>query len=389
MKRVLVLGGGIAGVEAAIHLKKKGFQVTVVSNRDYLYIYPISIWVPTRENEFEDICMPLNKLAQRHGFDFLIDEVVSVQIAENKVQLKEKGEYKDFNYLVLALGAGKLKPKGSEHTLSICGAPEEAKLIRERIDALIKHGEGKIAIGFGGNPKDSSAVRGGPAFEVMFNIDHALRRTGLRNKFQLTFFAPMEVPGARMGKKAVATTGKIMDKLGITTRFGKKIKEFVSDGVVLEDGSTISSDFTMFISAGSGHTAVQGSDLPLNEAGFVKINDYCQVEGQTNVFAIGDTAALQGPDWKAKQGHVAEIMARNTAHNIDCLEKGHNNFLGYQEHLSILCVMDSGNGAAFVSRDTKKEKMYLLPVFGHWMKKGWGVYYKLSKMGRIPRLPGM
>ncbi len=35
---------------------------------------------------------------------------------------------------------------------------------------LVDRGSGKIAVGFGGNPKDSSAVRGGPAFEVLFKF---------------------------------------------------------------------------------------------------------------------------------------------------------------------------------------------------------------------------
>jgi len=46
-KKVLILGGGIAGVEAAIQLRKKGFEVSLISNRDFLYVYPISIWIPT------------------------------------------------------------------------------------------------------------------------------------------------------------------------------------------------------------------------------------------------------------------------------------------------------------------------------------------------------
>jgi sulfide:quinone oxidoreductase len=49
MKNVLVLGGGFAGLEVAIFLRKYGFDVTLISERDYLYIYPTSIWVPTGE----------------------------------------------------------------------------------------------------------------------------------------------------------------------------------------------------------------------------------------------------------------------------------------------------------------------------------------------------
>ena len=82
-------------------------------------------------------------------------------------------------------------------------------------------------------------------------------------------------------------------------------------------------------------------------------------------------------------------MARNVAHNIKAKENGHDDKKGYQEHLNILCVMDSGDGAAFVYRDDKKAKMIPLPLIGHWLKKGWGKYCRLSKLGRIPRIPGM
>ena len=52
MNNILVLGGGFAGIESAIYLRKNGYKVTLVSDRDYFYIYPTSIWVPTGEASF-------------------------------------------------------------------------------------------------------------------------------------------------------------------------------------------------------------------------------------------------------------------------------------------------------------------------------------------------
>jgi sulfide:quinone oxidoreductase len=175
----------------------------------------------------------------------------------------------------------------------------------------------------------------------------------------------------------------------LNKRFGKKITEFTPDGVIFEDESKLEADLIMFIAAGTGSSILKNTDLPLSEAGFVKINDYNQVVEFPNVFAIGDAAAYEGPEWKAKQGHIAELMGRNAAHNILQIEKGLSEFKGYQEHLNILCVMDMGNGAAFVYRNEKHEIMIPMPVFGHWMKQGWGVYAKLTKVGKFPRLPGM
>lgn len=395
MHKVLILGGGFGGLETAICLRREGMHVTLVSERDYFFIYPTSIWIPTGESAFSDVCIPLEELKTAHGFELIIDEVTAIRSKEKKVQLKNGGDL-DYEYLVVAIGAGKMNHPGIENTLSICGAPQQSSMIKERMDALIAKGSGKIALGFGGNPKDTSGVRGGPAFEVLFNVHNLLKKKKLRDRFELTFFAPMESPGARMGPQALKMMDIFFSKLNINKHFGKKIKRFEQDGIVFADDSKLPSDLTMFIPAGDGHPVIKASDLPLNDAGFVRINDYCEVDHDFddapenyNVLVVGDAAALDGPDWRAKQGHIAEVMARNTAYNIVAMERGETHRRGYFEHLNILCVMDTGNGAAFVYRDDKRAKMIPLPVVGHWLKKGWGWYFRNSKLRKIPRIPGM
>ena len=393
MKKVLVLGGGFAGVDAASHLQKMGYDVTLVSDREYFYIYPTSIWVPTHESEFKDVCVDLKELQKAHGFKLLIDEVAAISKADNRVTLGSGEVISDYDYLIIALGASKMQPKGVEHTLSICGAPQQSLEIRDALDKLVAKGSGKIAMGFGGNPKDTSAVRGGPGFELLFNVHNMLKRKGIRDQFELTFFAPMAEPGKRMGPQALKMMDVFFSKLNINKHFGKKITHFEADGIVFEDGSKLSSDFTMFIPAGDGHGVIKNSDLPQNEAGFVKTDDTSCVlnddGSMSNIYAIGDVAALEGYEWRAKQGHIAEVMAKNAAHNIEQRDNGGSDFKGYNEHLNILCVMDSGDGAAFVYRDEKRAFMFPMPFIGHWMKKAWGFYCRNSKLGKIPRIPGM
>ena len=394
MKRVLVLGGGFAGVEAAIFLRKENFDVTLVSERDYFYIYPTSIWVPTRETPFEKVCVALDALQEVHGFELVVDKVTHIRAKDGAVELDSGRVLRGYDYMIVAMGASKMRPKGVEHTLSICGKPEEAMTLGDRLDALIALGSGKIAMGFGGNPNDASAVRGGPVFEMMFNVDRLLRKKGVRERFELTLFAPMDEPGKRMGPKALKMMGKMFKRCGIYHRFGKKITAFAPEGIHFEDGHTLLSDLTMFVPGLCGHEVVKHSDLPTNEAGFIRIDDHCRVlfEGQDapeNVYAVGDAAALEGPPWKAKQGHVAEVMARNAAYNIAQHSRGYSERKGYQKHLNILCVMDSGDGAALVYRDERRSTAVPLPVVGHWLKKGWGLYCRMSKLEKISRLPGL
>jgi len=389
MKRVLVLGGGFAGVEAAIYLRKENIEVTLVSDRDYFYIYPTSIWIPTGEVTREDVSVPLEDLATNHGFELIVDAVTKLEASEKKVTLNSGRVLDDFTYIVVALGQDKLSHEGIEHTLSICGKPEEATALYERLDVLVKKGSGKIAMGFGGNAKDTSAVRGGPAFEVLFNVHNYLKKKGLRKEIELTFFAPMEKPGQKMGDKALVMMDKMFKMTDIHKKVGSKITAFVEDGIQFEDGTKLESDLTMFISAGTGHGIIANSGLPLSDAGFVVTNEYNEIEGFEGIYAIGDSASLMGPEWRAKQGHVAEVMAKNVAANIANDMQNIDDKKSYIEHLNILCVMDTGNGAAFVYRSNKSAKMIPMPIVGHWMKKGWGVYCKYSKLGKIPRIPGM
>lgn len=393
MKKVLVLGGGFAGVDAAIYLKRMDYDVTLISDRDYFYIYPTSIWVPTHGSEFKDVCIDLKDLQEAHNFKLLIDGVVDINAKENSITLLSGTVINDYDYLIVAMGAAKMKHPGIENTLSICGAPEASLQIRDALDALVAKGSGRIAMGFGGNPNDTSAVRGGPGFELLFNVHNMLKKKGIRENFELTFFAPMEEPGKRMGPQALKMMDVFFKRLNINKQFGKKITLFEKDGIIFEDGNKLKADFTMFIPAGAGHEVIVKSDLPKNAAGFVKTDYYSNVINEdgtsSNVYAIGDVAALEGYEWRAKQGHIAEVMAKNVTHNIHARDTNSLDFKSYHEHLNILCVMDSGDGAAFVYRDEKRAFMLPMPIIGHWLKKGWGSYCRYSKLGKIPRLPGM
>ncbi len=388
MKKALVLGGGFAGVQAAIDLQKtKIFDVTLMSDRDYLFLYPTSIWIPTRESTFDNAKISLRDIQKANGFRLVIDMVKEIRTYE-QIVIGGTGTL-HYDFLVIGIGAGKMMPAGHEHTLSICGSPESSLAIRDRLDALIERGAGSIAVGFGGNPKDVSAVRGGPAFELMFNIETMLKKKKIRDKFTLTFFAPMAEPGARMGKKALSMIDTMFTTSGILHRYGKKIQAFTPLGVTFEDGSQLDADLVVFIAGAAGPSVFRSSDLHLNDAGFIKIDDHCLVEGTTNVYAVGDSAAIEGPGWRAKQGHTAEVMARVAVFNIAAIERHETERKGYKEHLSIMCIMDTGNGAAFVYRDSTKNFVIPLPVIGHWLKQAWGTYTKLTKTGRMPRIPGV
>lgn len=387
-KKVIVIGGGFAGIEAAIQLvKSKLFEVTLISDREFLFLYPVSIWIPLGKIKESKVRIALADIQAKYPFNLITDRVESIDTENNQVKCsRDNYPYDD---LIIAVGASKMTLKGIEHTQSICGSPDIHRNIADKLFALMQKGSGNIAVGFGGNPKDQSAVRGGPAFEMIFNIHHLLKSRGLRDQFTLTAFAPMAEPGSKMGKPALKMMDKMFTDCGINRRFGLKIKEFTAGEVVFEDESTLPFDLNIFIPASTGNEILQHSRLPLNESGFVKIDPYLRVPGFENIYAAGDSAAIEGPWWIAKQGHIAEAMARAAAYNLIQKHKGLHHFKTYSEHLAIICLMDTGNGAALVMRNDKHERIIPLPVIGHWLKILWGTYVRWSKTGKIPRIPGM
>ena len=381
-KTALVLGGGFAGVETVIQLRRAGLEVTLVSERRHLFVYPTSIWVVTGEHRIEQDLMDLQDLAQQHQFELILGKVDRVDAGRRLATVD--GSDMSADILVLALGAGRKRLPGVENTTTIWGAPADTVALAARLRTLIDKGEGKIAVGFGGNPADPSAIRGGPAFEVMFNILHLLKKRGLRERFELSFFAPMPNPGARMGDKAAAMVRKRFEAAGVRLHFGKKLEGFDAQGVKLEGGARVDADLVVYVPGGAGHPVLADAGLPLNEAGFVRIDPTCKVDGHDSVYAVGDAAALAGPEWRAKQGHLAEVMARVAARAIVSRMHGEVPRESYLDHMSVICLMDSGNGAAFVKRDERRAILVPLPLIGHWLKKAWGYYYRWTKY-RAPR----
>jgi sulfide:quinone oxidoreductase len=199
----------------------------------------------------------------------------------------------------------------------------------------------------------------------------------------------MEQPGIRMGKKAYESLGPELGKRGIARQVGVPITRFSDEGVEFADGSALPADLVMFIPAGTGHPVLTGSDLATTEAGFLDIDSGCLVRGTANVYAVGDSAAMGGPDWRAKQGHMAEVMGRVAAHNITHAHEGRNERETYLDEVTLVCLMDVGSGANLVYRTSRREGIIGLPVVGHWAKRAWGWYSGATKLRRFPRIPGL
>ena len=108
-KKIVILGGGFAGIEAAIKLQKYGYSTTLVSNRDYLFIYPISIWIPVNKKKFDEVAILLETLSKKLDHfenieykDEVIKSVCAIyEVKEWKdITFKTNEEYKKLNSII-------------------------------------------------------------------------------------------------------------------------------------------------------------------------------------------------------------------------------------------------------------------------------------------------
>ena len=370
MKKITIIGSGFAGLTAVKTIRKKDKQceITLISPKAELVYMPSLIWVPSGAASKKDIVVPLDNFFKRMNVNHVASEVTGLENS-GRVVITSIGSYEN-DALIIASGSRFIKKlPGIEHSITPCEGLSAAEKIRDRLKAM---DGGNIAIGFSGNPKEPSAMRGGPMFEFLFGIDTQLRAEGRRDKFNLTFFTPADKPGARLGKKAVKGLLSEMTKRNIATHLGNKMKKFETNKVITEGGE-IDADLILFMPGMTGNTWFDNTDLARSEGGLLKANSFCEVEGADKIFVAGDSGSFPGPEWMPKQAHMADLQAeaavKNALDGLDGKSPSHT------FKIELVCIVDSNNKGIFVSRTMKGGMMLPNCRLMHWAKQIFGWWY--------------
>lgn len=364
MARVTVIGAGFAALTAVRKLRaaSSDLGIDLIAPRPEFVYYPGTIWIPTGLREPEDLVIPLDNFFQRHGVTYHRAGARGLRDA-GRVVLTDGGEVENDGLIIASGGRFIRKLPGIEHSYTPCGGVETAAQIRDRLADM---DGGTIAFGFAGNPKEPSAMRGGPVFEFLFGIDSHLRKQGRRDRFRLVFFTPAEKPGQRLGPKAVEGLMREMASREIETHLGHKMKGFEADRILTEGGEVMA-DLILFMPGMTGNQWFDNTDLPRSPGGMIKADRYCRVEGFDNVYVAGDSGSFPGPDWLPKQAHMADLQAEASVANLmdgfDGREASHT------FRAELVCIVDTCNSGMLVAR-TEKHNLVLPKFVGfHWAKR--------------------
>jgi len=370
MHRVTVIGAGFAGLTAVRQLRKlsKDTEITLVAPRNELHYYPGIIWIPSGLRTREDLVIPLASFFRRMNVKFHQSNATGLS-DDGRTVLTDKGEVENDGLIIASGGRFIRKLPGIEHAITPCEGIDAAERIRDRLNEM---DSGTIAMGFAGNPKEPSAMRGGPMFEFLFGTDTLLRKQGRRDKFKLVFFSPAPQPGNRLGPKAVKNLLNEMKKRDIETHLGHKMKGFEANKVMTEGGE-FKADLIMFMPGMTGNTWFDNSKLPRSEGGLIKANQHCKVENMAHVYVAGDSGSYPGPDWMPKQAHMADLQAEAAAKNLTGELNGTSTDARFK--IELICIVDSNNKGMLVSRTEHKNIMLPGSIIFHWMKRAFEWWY--------------
>lgn len=209
MARVVILGAGVSGHTAALHLRRKlGKQhtVTVVSPNSQWNWIPSNIWVGVGEMEKKDVVFPLEPVYRRKGIEFRqakavalrpegtpADAAPTVEISYTDSGRRGQTENIPYDYLVNATGprlnfgaTPGLGPDGGGYTVSVCTADHAiaaASSLHESIERMKAGQPQTLVVGMG----HGTCTCEGAAFEYVFNVDHELRQAGVRDLADLVY----------------------------------------------------------------------------------------------------------------------------------------------------------------------------------------------------------
>lgn len=207
MADVVVLGAGVSGHTAALHLKRllgRGDTVTVVSPNSRWNWIPSNIWVGVGRMSKKQVTFPLAPVYARQGITFRQAKAVAIRPDGDEADTRgavdivstgpgadDRPERIRYDYLINATGPqlrfGATEGLGPDgHTVSVCTADhaiEAAAALRGTIERLRAGQAQTLVVGMG----HGTCTCEGAAFEYVFNVDHELRQAGVRDLARLVY----------------------------------------------------------------------------------------------------------------------------------------------------------------------------------------------------------
>lgn len=333
--RVVIVGGGLGGLELVSRLKGSGFQVVLIDKNNYNQFPPLIYQVASSGLEPSNIAFPFRRLFQRYKeFYFRMGKVLAVDTEQKR--LRTTFGRVDYDVLVLAAGAttnffGNANVEAATYPMkSVTEGIRLRNVVLQNLEEAITEDDAErrqallnIVI-VGGGPSGVE-IAGALADMKQMVVPRDYPDLDYRSMNIYLLDAADRLLGA-MSPKSSAIAERDLMEMGVMVKLNSMVTDY-SDGCVrLKDGTTIKSDTVVWVSGIRANTFDGISGDHLGRGARIITDRFCRVNGLDDVYAIGDGSIVDGdehyPGGHPQLAQVAIQQARLVARNLRAERRG-------------------------------------------------------------------
>jgi len=315
-KRIVIIGGGFAGLQLAKSLKKSDMQIVLIDRNNYHQFQPLFYQVATAGLEPSAISFPLRKIFQNQKHIHVRIASLEYIEADQKRIVTDIGSL-TYDYLVLAMGADTNyfgNANIEEHAIPMKSL-SEAIYLRNLIlsnfeNALNETDPVKVE-----SLMNFVIVGGGPTGTELAGAIAEMKNNILPKDYPELDFSMMKIHLLEAGDKVLngyssvsSKKGKAyLEQLGVDVSISTFVNDYNGKEVQLADGSTLLTDTLIWAAGVRGNPIVGLHEESIGRGGRLIVDRYNLVAHHADVYALGDIALMQTEAYEHGHPQVAQV----------------------------------------------------------------------------------
>ncbi|SFS09517.1 NADH dehydrogenase [Granulicella pectinivorans] len=301
-KRVVVLGGGFGGINAAMGLAHMPIDVTLVDRKNHHTFQPLLYQVALAVLSPADIAQPIRSILREHkNIDVLMDEAVGFDVADRRVKLKSGSEL-EYDYLIVATGSTHSYFGNDEWAKLAPGLKtvEDATEIRRRVLLAFELAERQM-LETGKHPGlNFVVVGGGPTGVELAGAISDISKLYMKKDFRHINPSTAKVMIVEGSPKLLAAyppdlqaaAQRQLAELGVEVRLGVHVTD-IQPGYVIANGEKIDSVCTLWAAGVQASPLGKLLGFETDRKGCVLVDKYLNPPGHPEIYICGDLAHVE------------------------------------------------------------------------------------------------
>jgi NADH:ubiquinone reductase (H+-translocating) len=320
LPRVVIVGGGFGGLNAARSLANAPLSITLIDKRNYHLFRPLLYQVATGLLSADEIAGPLRSILTQRNVEVLLDEVIGVDAQARRVRLRQYNPPYDFLILATGIQYNYFGHDEWEQVAPGLASLEDADEIRGKVLLAFERAEKLAALGHASPEAIQQLltfvlVGAGTVGVEMASTLAEMSRVALARDFRYIDPRAAQILLYEAGSRVLPTypealsvkAKRHLERLGVKVHTSTPVTLVDAEGIIAGDERVFAS--TVLWSAGVlASPAGRWLGAATDRSGRVIVNSDLSIPGHPEVFVIGDTAHVVAPSRNLLGIKAAEPM---------------------------------------------------------------------------------